>query len=396
MTRILVYQQKGKLRPAGGASAVCYYYMKEQERRGDSYFEFLPDFTSFSKLHDNEKTRISKMPKWIQKSYSIFKQIVRLNIILGGHYKTEPVDFSKYDIVHFHDTQNLYIRRKDLLSYKGVIILQSHEPCPLAKEIYDSLTPFVRFFIPFIKKRLETMDRFAFQRADYIIFPCPEAEEPYYNNWRFYKTIHESKKESYRYVLTGIPASKPRISREEIRRMLCVPDQGFVVCYVGRHNIIKGYDSLKRIGSHLLSKADTWVVCAGKEYPLTGLDNSHWIEIGWTTDAHSYISGSDVFLLPNKETYFDIVMLEVLSLGKVVVARRTGGNKYFEKMGCKGVFLYDTEEEALSILEELKMLSKEELSSLGQQNKAFFEKHHTVEVMYDNYINTLKELHTIL
>lgn len=69
-----------------------------------------------------------------------------------------------------------------------------------------------------------------------------------------------------------------------------------------------------------------------------GLKDSRWKEVGWTNDSQSIIAASDVFVLPNRETYFDIIMLEVLSCGKIVIASRTGGNKYFEKIGAKGVF----------------------------------------------------------
>ena len=62
-----------------------------------------------------------------------------------------------------------------------------------------------------------------------------------------------------------------------------------------------------------------------------GLKTDHWIEVGWTNDPHSLIAASDVFVLPNHETYFDLILLEVLSLGVPVVMSRTGGNKFFEQ-----------------------------------------------------------------
>ena len=391
--RVLVYQQRSKLKPTGGPAAVGFYYATEQERRGDHFFEYLSDFTSYSELHENESRRIEKMPKWLQKVYQYSKQIVKFNILLGGKYKLDPVDFSKYDIIHFHDTQGLYLRRYDLANYKGIVILQSHSPQPLGQEMLDVIPKTVRFFVPFAKKRFEKMDRFAFNRADIIVFPCPEAEEPYFNTWPYYSIIHKTKETSYRYVLTGIPAACPRISREEIRNSTGIPENDFMICYVGRHNSIKGYDSLKRIGERvLLNNKEVWVVCAGKEEPLRRLQHPHWLEIGWTNDAHSYISASDVFVLPNKETYFDIVMLEILSLGKIVVASRTGGNKYFERNNCRGVFLYDTEDEAVEILQRINKMSLTERESLGRYNKEFYNKYHTVSAMYDQYVELLNSI----
>jgi len=393
MKKVLVYQQRSKLKPTGGPSAIGYYYATEQEKRGEHNFEYLKDFKTYSGLHESELSSLQKLPKWIGYLYNTIKQVVKFNILLSGKYKLDPIDFNQYDIVHFHDTQGLYLRRFDLKDFKGKVILQSHSPQPLGQEMLDVIPSIVKFFIPFARKRFEKMDKYSFERADIIIFPCPEAEEPYYNRWKDYRRIHELKKESYRYVLTGIPACYPKHTREEVRTSINIKDEDFMVCYVGRHNEIKGYDSLKRIGERFLSdNRDTWVVCAGKELPLKGLNHNHWIEIGWTTDAHSYISASDVFVLPNKETYFDIVMLEILSLGKIVVASRTGGNKYFERNGCEGVLLYEAEDEALKILESLKKMSIEDREALGRKNKEFYEKYHTVAAMYDQYVNTLQEL----
>ena len=309
---------------------------------------------------------------------------------MGFKYKQDPVDFTQYDIIHFHDTQSLYLRRYDLKKYKGKVLLQSHSPQPLGQEMLDVMPMAVKCFVPFAKKRLERMDKYAFNRADIIIFPCPEAEEPYYNRWKAYAHIHDVKKMCFRYILTGIPSCSPKHTREEIRRMLNVENDDFLICYVGRHNVIKGYDSLKRIGQKFLENNDNaWIICAGKETPLTKPNINRWIEIGWTSDAHSYITASDVFVLPNKETYFDIVMLEVLSLGKIVVASRTGGNKYFERNNCKGVFLYGIEDEAVAILQNISRMTQTERDYLGKQNMEFYKKNHTVSAMYEQYIKLL-------
>ena len=194
-------------------------------------------------------------------------------------------------------------------------------------------------------------------------------------------------------MLTGIPEAKPKRGREEVREGLGVPNEAFLISYVGRHNRVKGFDLLKDIASSLFEKEDNaWVVSAGNEAPIKRLEHKHWLEIGWTTEAHSYIAASDVFVLPNRETYFDIVMLEILSLGKIVVASRTGGNKYFEEAGCKGVFLYDTVEEAVTLLQKICHMSESERQSLGDANKVFYRDHLTVSSMYDSYINLLNEI----
>lgn len=391
--RCLIFKSKDSLAPKGGPSAVCYYYMKEQERRKVSDFDFLPNIQQNDSIHKKESKWKHTMPNILFQVYEWLKQVIKYNMFLGGHYPIALFDYSVYDIVHFHDVRELYMRRYELENYKGIVVLQSHTPQPPSHELYNAIPANIRFFIPFLRKRLERMDRCAFERADYIIFPCEDAEEPYYNDWKDYKAIHEKKKDHYKYVLTGIPAATPRRTKEEVYKELSIPPTDFMVSYVGRHNEVKGYGDLKLIGERFLnSDIHTWVVCAGNEEPLKRLEHDRWVEIGWTSDAHSYISAADVFVLPNKETYFDIVMLEVLSLGKIVIASRTGGNKFFEKAGCKGVFLYDTVEEAVSLLNKVKNLSEEERKSLGDFNHEFFMNNNTVTSMYDQYLNVIHEI----
>lgn len=394
--RILVFYPKSTQKPAGGPNAVCYFYNKEQEKRNDSYFELLDIKENNQKLHAREQ-KIKKLPLFLTKLYYNFKKVIKVIVLLYGDYPVEQFDFNKYDVVHFHTAISLYLYRKQLASFKGKVLIQSHTPQPPSHELIANLPTFIKYIIPNLRKEYERIDRYAFNRADYIIFPCPEAEEPYANNWPYYTTIKEEKKANYRYVLTGIPASFPMRVKEDIRTELNIQVSDFMICYVGRHNEVKGYDSLKCIGENILRQHnDTWVVCAGKEEPLKRLEHPRWVEIGWTTDAHSYINAADVFVLPNKETYFDIVMLEILSLGKIVIASRTGGNKYFEKMGCEGVLLYNTEDEAIKLLNKVKFMTECERMALGKKNKEFYEKYHTVAVMYDSYIDLLKEITSLL
>ena len=264
---------------------------------------------------------------------------------------------------------------------------------PLGEELYDIVDFKFKKYVPFFKRRLRAMDYFAFNRADFIVFPCEDAEEPYINRWEGYKELKKKKQAAYRYVLTGIPKVEAKRPKNDVFRELNIRDNSFLVSYAGRHNEAKGYDLLKNIGETFLNQhTDATFVIAGKESPLTRLDHKRWVELGWTDDAKSYIAASDVFLLPNRETYFDIVMLEVLSLGKIVIASRTGGNKYFEKNNCPGVMLYDTLDECLQLLHKVYVMSKEERESLEKQNYEFYSNNLTVEKMYNSYLQMLSTL----
>ena len=238
--------------------------------------------------------------------------------------------------------------------------------------------------------RLIEMDEFAFKRADYVVFPCEEAEEPYYHTWNKYASIRKNKK--ILYLPTGIVGCSARITRAEYRKKYHIPEDAFVVSYVGRHNEIKGYEDLKKMGEKLFNNQNTYFLIAGKEEPMKGLDNSHWIEVGWTNDPHSLIAASDVFVLPNHETYFDLVLLEVLSLGVPVVLSNTGGNKHFKKFENSGLSFYDTVEDAIKSINHLKKMNRLDIEKLGKYNREIFENNFTVEHFIQNYIHVIRQI----
>lgn len=387
--RTLIYLEESKLAPAGGPYAVGFYIKKVLERNGCSDIDFIQDGASGSVT----PVKVSGFfMKFIQKAYRIINRYRKYKRILSGK-GTPKVDFSQYDIVHFHKTVDMLECKDALEKFNGIVLLTSHSPVPLSKEIYgDHLLPFERKFLTGLYSKLISFDKYAFNRADFIHFPCEEAEEPYFNNWDEYIEIRKRRHAHYFYIPTGIPSACAKRTRMEVREELGIADEEFCISYVGRHNSVKGYDKLKVIGRRILEEPDTWVVCAGREEPLKGLEDKHWIEVGWTNDAHSYISASDVFILPNKETYFDIVMLEVLSLGKIVIASRTGGNRYFDKLAPNGVYLYDNVDEAVSILRKIKAMDRRERERIGSLNKEMYLNNFTDEVFVKRYLNYISNL----
>ena len=365
--------------PKGGPDGVGSMYYYHQLLTEQALFSFIPE--SEKKPVSKVKSFVRKFPQWlIDLERSIRERKMVINFV-NGKQKPSNIDFNNFDIIFFHRAKDLFNEREKLIKFHGVVVLQSHCPEPESHELYATYSKLIKYSIPNLRSRLEMIDEYAFNRADYLVFPCEDAEEPYFNKWPYFKKIHDSKK--IKYILTGISPITPKRSRKEVLSELQIPANDFIITYVGRHNEVKGYDLLKTIGQRLFSKSnDVWVISAGKEEPIKRLENSHWKEIGWTTDAHSYISAADVFVLPNRETYFDLVMLEVLALGKIVIASRTGGNKYFEKQGVKGVFLYDNVNEAVSLINMIKSLSVSERLELEESNRQFFVDNCQVSTMY--------------
>ena len=392
--KVLIYMQASELKPVGGPQGYV-YNLKQGIGSGEAKDYNIYFIESGRELINSTKNKIEGMKTGALKSVLIVvKSIVKHWLLIYGKNHKALCDLNEYDFVHFHSTQDMYNVRDSLKDYTGKIILTSHSPTIRSKELVAARSEFERKYFKFLYSKMIRMDEYAFEKADYIVFPCPEAEEPYYHTWDKYKDIKQKKESAYRYVVTGIPQCAAKKTRNVVRKECGIPNDAFVISYIGRHSEIKGYDILKEMGECLLDQTEIYILVAGKEVPICGLKHPRWIEIGWTNDPHSYMAAADIFVLPNRETYFDLILLEALSLGKIIVASRTGGNKYFEKIGAKGIFLYDTEEEAINIINNIRGLSSEEKRTLEHENLELYKKKFTCKAFADSYLKLYNDLRT--
>ena len=381
-TRKLIHFPVDKLAPKGGPAGYLYNLKHGLEELGDAEFDFLPVEGS---SYEQNATLQKLVPSRI-------KDLRRLRNFLAllSREVAAPVDYSQYGAVHFHSTEDLYLHRKALETYRGKVVLTSHSPCVYHEELIARLNSKDAEAHAEELKGLAVIDEYSFKRADYVIFPCPEAEEPYFHTWDGYEAVRDRSK--LRYVPTGIEPVSAKVERSELRKRYSIPEDAFVVCYVGRHNKIKGYDLLQKAARELLDDEDIWFLVAGREGPIYGLEHSRWVEVGWTDDPHSVIAAADTFILPNRETFFDLIMLEVLSLGQVVLASRTGGNNFFEKFGCEGIRLYDEVDELVELVRVVKASSAEERQAWRAAARALYEREFTVDVFARRYASVMREI----
>lgn len=391
MKNILVYLEDGVLAPKGGPVGYNYHLKKQLESMNVENIHYIHSNGGLTKQSQSFVNNIKN--KKLQYVAKIIKSVAKKFTYLYGFSHKSSVDLTPYDIVHFHSPMDMYMVRDSLKGFKGTIVLTSHTPTVSHKEIIDVLTEWERRHMMWYYKKLADIDYYAFMRADYIFFPCEEAEEPYYNNWDKYEEVKVAKRDRYRYLLTGTCQCTAKCSAQDIRSQYNIPNDAFVVSYVGRHNSIKGYDILKEIGEDIFRKHDNvYFLIAGKEEPMQGLNNKRWIEVGWTNDPHSLIAASDVFVLPNRETYFDLVMLEVLSLGSIIIANNTGGNKYFSKTNTNGILLFNDIPEAVRQIETLIQLDVKSKKNMMENNKSLFNEQFSLDVFAKNYCRLINSL----
>lgn len=74
------------------------------------------------------------------------------------------------------------------------------------------------------------------------------------------------------------------------------------------------------------------------------MKHPRWIELGFIYNTQELLSQSDLYILPNRETYFDLVVLEILRSSTNLLLSNTGGNKYFQlldKNDTNGIVFFD-------------------------------------------------------
>lgn len=99
-----------------------------------------------------------------------------------------------------------------------------------------------------------------------------------------------------------------------------------------------------------------------------------------------------MFILPNRETFFDLILLEVMSMGIPVLLSNTGGNKYFKRFGNRGIILYKNESDAVEKILALQSENRKCLYEWGRENETIFDRFFDEKVFAGAYLNFIEEI----
>jgi glycosyltransferase involved in cell wall biosynthesis len=266
------------------------------------------------------------------------------------------------------------------------IALTSHSPEIPADAVTGELLAFglLRSRATRLHGRFLEIDKSAFAAADLIISPCAEAMESYVDAQAGLADIISGKE--VRFVLTGV---------EEPERAEPLDPGGFAdelkLVYVGRHNEVKGYDLLTAAIPPFLDRSNSVMLVAGKQAPLAAPRHTRWREFGFLPNPGRLILAGDIVLLPNRLTYFDLLAIEAMSMGRPILASATGGNKILASLSS-GIELFTPSVEGLShALAKIQAQTPEELRKKGAANRAAFEARFTAKIFAENYRRLINE-----
>lgn len=326
--KVLIVSYNSCLANIGGPSGYLYNLKNSMLLNNTGNIDILVGFN-----HSKEKEKTTSK----REKRNIFKRYYPEWLLMYSHKKGRFKKFDKliksvcienYDIFHFHSTEDLFLFHcfyPDIFQ-KKITILTSHCPCLPADEKRETMIKDGRLMreVEVKYNYNKNIDRVAFSVANILHFPVLGSE-----------LIYEkllSPGSNIRYLPTHCEKLDFKKDKKEFFLDHSIPDDKIVFSYVGRRTDIKGFDILTDTIQKISKiNSDIFFIVAGAGEKLENFCNV--IDIGWTDDPGSIINASDYVVAPNKQTYFDLGIIQALSLGKHVITTLTGGNVFFaEKM----------------------------------------------------------------
>lgn len=298
---------------------------------------------------------------------------------------------NEYDFLHAHSSEDIFALKK-LLKYKGKIVFTPHRPESLANEVIvtQKVMNNTKYPFPILRLTCRFLEVYSYKHADAFIFPSINAKEIYKLFPGFQKN---STGKPIQYVYTGTNDVGNLVECGKYRKLVDnYKKSAKIISYVGRHNYIKGYDLLVETYERM-NEANVFYLCAGAkstlEYPLA----ENWIELGYIYDSNCLMKDSDIVVIPNRNTYFDLVIVEALSVGTIVITSNTGGNLDIAEE-AQGLILFEAGncDSLISKIEFVLKKDKGELDTMKESNRDFYKKYCKIERFAESYYTAIKSL----
>lgn len=307
------------------------------------------------------------------------------------------INLAQTRTIHVHTVGDA-VKVKNSLKKAGAehikVMLTSHTPEAPSQEYYKGYLEqwYSTKRAKEIRRLWQQVERRAFEASDILVFPSKEAMEPLRDGMQDFDRL--IRKKDIRFVPSGVKKLSSALSREEAKKKYGL-EGTFLVGYIGRHNAVKGYDILQEAAKKVWKKQkEICFLIGGAQGATFGpLKDRRWIEAGWVDPADLF-QALDVFVLPNRMTYFDLVLLEAMSMGVPVLASNTGGNRSVQDE-TQALLLYDGTPETLAekIL-EFYQTPDEAKEEIRKKIQLGYEKHYTQELFARRYVQLVHEIYT--
>lgn len=151
--------------------------------------------------------------------------------------------------------------------------------------------------------------------------------------------------------------TSPAKSRAETRRSLGVPDDAFLIGWVGRMTAVKRVDELITAFAQLRDRgADAYLVLVGDGPDRDALERRahdrgvvrRCMFVGYQQDVASFYDAIDALVLPSANEGTPVSVIEALAAGRPAVATEVGGVGDIIRSGVDGILVAPGDTDALS------------------------------------------------
>ena len=289
-------------------------------------------------------------------NYKIYRALVSNRFYLNFtffksefNFKRKRNQFSDIEVLHAHDIFSSYFFR----SLKSIKILTIHTKGPARLDLQDYVGK--KNLFNYQTRKINDTEHAAFQKADYVTFPSHFAKELFLRH----NKLDDSSK--IKIVYNGINLEEINSANSEcaiMDELEISKDYDLLILNIAAHVNAKKIDNVLSIIKYLLSskKNNPLFLNVGQgtetKYLLGLVDRYHiqnnvvFIPQLNHSQILSLMKKFDILLSLSERVIFDMVILEAMACGMVVIASNEGGNKEVIKNGFNG-YLVNSQEECI-------------------------------------------------
>lgn len=354
---------------------------------------FCKELLSNDTFHEIETYKSYNTNGFIKNKNAWFNSIIPLQEII-------KISLKEVKSIQIHGGYNflpIYNSLKLLgLEKKVVKILTTHNPYKSEIEDMELVTRNRKW------KDTELQDfRYIFDRRDYysysladaLVFPTEYSMEGYYNTWPEFRKIIKNKKVYF--CLTGTEKKEVSLNKTHMRQSLNIPENDIVFLFLGRFIKIRGYDILIEGAKKIFEQNhNIHFVVAGEQRQNPALEHENWHEIPFVTNPGDYINMADACITANRGSYFDLSMIEILSIGTPLISSSVGGYKWL-KDKTDGVLFFE-KEDVNGFIEQINKfisLNSKIKDDMKKHNQALYDTKLDIKFFGENYLDTIDQLY---
>lgn len=369
------------IRPGGGPKGYLYnLYISQGNKNYDIVFITKSDKRE---VEENQHSIKGKAKRLI--SYILPKNVISNNFTPKVYNRDLGFDkdiidkLRTYQVIVFHNLVEFSYWNKFYKIKNQRCYVFSHCPTDMTNEfiLTDSSSHWPKNIKTQMRRQLLLEELRQYELSDGLICPTVYALENYFEG---HPDLRQKFERIAKFeILSGVRKLEKVISSANPKK----------VTYLGRFHESKGFDLFLEASDVSRTQID-WQ-CGGFGQLESNIKNySKVTNLGWITNVESVLSETAVLIVPNRTTYFDLVILEAISIGIPVITTNTGGNRVFNS--SSNFILCDCNSKDIG--EAVDCLITENSSGYSLENERLYESTYTLEkfsLRHNDLANTLIE-----